>query len=74
MTFDVTANTTADMDTNGGQQPAGTKINIHTNSDVLDTTPDAPLNAGELDRSAALPTRPRSPRTARKSTSSTTMA
>jgi hypothetical protein len=50
VTFDVTANTTADLDANGGPQPAGTKINIHTNSDAMDTTPDAPLNAGDFDQ------------------------
>ena len=50
VTFDVTANTTADMDANGGPQPAGTKINIHTNSDAMDTTQDAPLNAGDFDQ------------------------
>ena len=46
----MTANTTADMDANGGPQPAGTKINIHTNSDAMDTTQDAPLNAGDFDQ------------------------
>ena len=46
----MTANTTAGLDANGGPQPAGTKINIHTNSDALDTTPDAPLNAGDFDQ------------------------
>lgn len=35
VTFDVTANTTADLDGNG-PMPAGTKINIHTDSDALD--------------------------------------
>jgi hypothetical protein len=50
VTFDVTANTTADMDANGGPQPAGTKINIHTNSDAMDSTPDAPLNPGDFDQ------------------------
>jgi hypothetical protein len=50
VTFDVTANTTADMDANGGPQPAGTKINIHTNSDAMDSTQDAPLNAGDFDQ------------------------
>jgi hypothetical protein len=35
VTFDVTANTTADLD-GGGPVPAGTKVNIHTNSDKLD--------------------------------------
>ena len=50
VTFDVTANTTADMDANGGPQPAGTKINIHTNSDAMDSTQDAPLNVGDFDQ------------------------
>jgi hypothetical protein len=50
VTFDVTANTTADMDANGGPQPAGTMINIHTNSDAMDTTSQAPLNAGDFDQ------------------------
>ncbi len=50
VTFDVTANTTADLDANGGPQPAGTKINIHTNSDALDSTQDAPLNPGDFDQ------------------------
>jgi hypothetical protein len=35
VTFDVTANTTADLDGNG-PMPAGTKINVHTDSDTLD--------------------------------------
>ena len=50
VTFDVTSNTTADMDANGGPQPAGTKINIHTNSDDMDSTQAAPLNAGDFDQ------------------------
>ena len=50
VTFDVTANTTADMDANGGPQPAGTKINVHTNSDAMDTTPDNQLNPGDFDQ------------------------
>lgn len=50
VTFDVTANTTADLDGNGGPQPAGTKINIHTNSDAMDTTADNPLNPGDFDQ------------------------
>jgi hypothetical protein len=50
VTFDVTANTTADMDANGGPQPAGTKINIHTNSDAMDSAPGATLNAGDFDQ------------------------
>lgn len=36
VTFDVIANTIADLDGNG-PMPTGTKINIHTNSDALDT-------------------------------------
>jgi hypothetical protein len=47
VTFDVTANTTADLDGNG-PMPAGTKINIHTDSDARNTTPDNPLNAGDF--------------------------
>ena len=47
VTFDVTANTTADLDGNG-PMPAGTKINIHTDSDALNTTTDAPLNPGDF--------------------------
>jgi hypothetical protein len=50
VTFDVTANTTADMDANGGPQAAGTKINIHTNSDAMDTTQEAPLKIGDFDQ------------------------
>jgi hypothetical protein len=48
--FDVVADTTADMDANGGPRPAGTPINIHMNSDAMDTTADAPLNAGDFDQ------------------------
>jgi hypothetical protein len=48
--FDVTSNTTADLDANGGPQPAGTPINIHTNSDALDSTSDTPLKAGDFDQ------------------------
>jgi hypothetical protein len=47
VTFDVTADTTADLD-GTGPMPAGTKINIHTDSDALNTTPDAPLNPGDF--------------------------
>jgi hypothetical protein len=50
VTFDVTANTTADMDGQGGPVQAGTKINIHTNSDAMDTTTATPLNAGDFDQ------------------------
>jgi hypothetical protein len=45
VTFDVTANTTADLDGNG-PMPAGTKINIHTDSDALNSTPGNPLSPG----------------------------
>jgi len=38
VTFDVTADTYADLDGNG-PMPAGTKINIHTDSDALDNQP-----------------------------------
>jgi hypothetical protein len=38
VTFDVTADTVADLDGNG-PMPAGTKINIHTDSDALDSQP-----------------------------------
>ena len=44
VTFDVTADTVADLDGNG-PMPAGTKINIHTDSDALDGTPP-PLAPG----------------------------
>ena len=47
VTFDVTADTTADLDGNG-PMPAGTKINIHTDSDALNSTPDNPLSPGAL--------------------------
>ena len=50
VTFDVTANTTADQDGNGGPQAAGTKINIHTNSDAMDSTTQNPLSAGMFDQ------------------------
>ena len=38
VTFDVTADTTADLD-GTGPKPAGTKVNIHTDSDALDSMP-----------------------------------
>jgi hypothetical protein len=47
VTFDVTANTTADLD-GTGPMPAGTKINIHTDSDARNTTPGAPLKPGDF--------------------------
>ncbi len=49
VTFDVTANTTADLD-GTGPSPAGTKVNIHTNSDALDTSTQTPLNPGDFDQ------------------------
>jgi len=49
VTFDVTANTTADLD-GQGVVAKGTKVNIHTNSDALDTTMQTPLNAGAFDQ------------------------
>jgi hypothetical protein len=45
VTFEVTADTIADLDGNG-PVAAGTKINIHTDSDALDTTTENPLAAG----------------------------
>jgi hypothetical protein len=48
-TFDVTANTTADLD-GTGVKPANTKVNIHTNSDALDTSTTTPLNEGDFDQ------------------------
>ncbi len=45
VTFDVTADTAADLDGNG-PRPAGTKINIHTDSDALDGTAANPLAPG----------------------------
>jgi hypothetical protein len=47
VTFDVTANTTADLD-GTGPMPADTKVNIHTDSDALNSTSDAPLKAGDF--------------------------
>jgi hypothetical protein len=47
VTFDVTADTTADLD-GGGPVTAGTKVNIHTDSDALNTTADAPLKPGDF--------------------------
>ena len=49
VTFDVTADTTADLDGNG-PSAAGTLVNIHTNSDALDSTPQHPLAAGSFDQ------------------------
>ena len=50
VTFDVVSNVTADQDGNGGPQAAGTMINIHTNSDAMDSTTQNPLNAGDFDQ------------------------
>jgi hypothetical protein len=47
VTFDVTANTTADLDGNG-PMAAGTKINIHTDSDALDSSPGNTLAPGSF--------------------------
>jgi hypothetical protein len=49
VTFDVVANTTAGLDGNP-PQAAGNKVNIHTNSDALDTTADHTLNPGDFDQ------------------------
>jgi hypothetical protein len=49
VTFDVTANTTADLD-GGGPVAAGTKVNIHTNSDALDNTATSPKHPGDFDQ------------------------
>jgi hypothetical protein len=49
VTFDVTADRTADLD-GGGPVPAGTKVNIHTNSDALDSTTAKPLKPGDFDQ------------------------
>ena len=74
VTFDVTADTTADLDGNG-PMPAGTKINIHTDTDALDTTPAQHAEPGRLRPGRQrLAARPRSRPTARRSTSSTTTA
>jgi hypothetical protein len=47
VTFDVTADTTADLDGNGPMAP-GTKINIHTDSDTLDSTSGNTLSPGSF--------------------------
>jgi hypothetical protein len=49
VTFDVTADTTADLD-GTGPMPANTKVNIHTNSDALDTSSGTPLKPGDFDQ------------------------
>ena len=47
VSFDVTADTTADLDGNG-PMPAGTMITIHKDSDALDSTTSTPLNPGDF--------------------------
>jgi hypothetical protein len=49
VTFDVVADTTAGLD-GTPPQAAGNKVNIHTNSDAMDTTPDNQLNPGDFDQ------------------------
>jgi hypothetical protein len=49
VTFDVTADTVAGLDGNA-PQAAGNKVNIHTNSDAMDSTTDNPLTAGQFDQ------------------------
>jgi hypothetical protein len=49
VTFDVVADTTAGLDGNP-PQPAGSKVNIHTNSDAMDSTADHTLNPGDFDQ------------------------
>jgi hypothetical protein len=47
VSFDVTADTTADLDGNGPMS-AGTTITIHTDSDALDSTSSTPLHPGDF--------------------------
>jgi hypothetical protein len=47
VSFDVIANTTADLDGNG-PMPAGTNIVIHEDSDALDATKEKELKPGEF--------------------------
>jgi hypothetical protein len=47
VSFDVTADTTADLDGNG-PAPAGTMVTIHKDSDALDSTSTNPLNPGDF--------------------------
>lgn len=49
VTFDVVANTTAGLDGNA-PAAAGNSVNIHTNSDALDTTTAHPLQPGDFDQ------------------------
>jgi CHRD domain len=54
VTFDVTADTSADLDGNG-PMPAGTKINIHTDSDALDNqSPGAFAQVGSASSSTEI--------------------
>jgi len=52
VTFDVRATQPLILDGNG-PMPAGTKVNIHTNSDALDTTSAKPLKPGDFDQVAS---------------------
>lgn len=47
VTFEVTSNTEASLDGNG-PMPAGSVIQIHVDSDQLDSTTAAPLTAGDF--------------------------
>jgi hypothetical protein len=47
VSFDATANMSADLDGHG-PVPAGKTITIHEDSDVLDSTSANPLNPGDL--------------------------
>ena len=47
VSFDVTADSTADLDGNG-PMPAGTTVTIHEDSDALDSTQSNPLNPGDF--------------------------
>ena len=49
VTFDVTADTTAGLD-GTPPQAAGNLVNIHTNSDALDSSSDHTLNPGDFDQ------------------------
>ncbi len=49
VTFDVTADTTAGLDGNA-PQAAGNKVNIHTNSDAMDSSSTNTLNPGDYDQ------------------------
>jgi hypothetical protein len=49
VSFDVIADPTAGLDGNP-PQPAGSKVNIHTNSDAMDSAADNTLNPGDFDQ------------------------